>query len=80
MFNKFRVVTFTRNMSDGEATFSKEFNTEKEAMDKFYADCNSYGTNPQTKTCEVVVFNPEGNISKMEMIDNSKYIVEEPGV
>ena len=80
MFNKYRVITFTRNMSDGETTFKEEKNTEKEAMDMFYKNCDSYGTNPSTKACEVVVFNPSGNIIKMEMIDNSKYIVEEPEV
>ena len=73
MFNKYRVITFTRNMEDGEATFKEELDTEKEAMDKFYFNCNSYGTNPATKTCEVVVFDTDGNIKKMEMIDTTKY-------
>lgn len=73
MFNKFRVITMTRNIEDGETTFKEEFNTKKEALDKFYYDCNSYGTNPNTKTCEVVIFDNKGDLIKVEKIDNTQY-------
>ena len=76
MFNKYRVITFTKNMKDGETTFKEEFNTEKEAMDRFYFNCNSYGSNPETKACEVIVFNSKGDIIKFEKIDNTQYITE----
>ena len=79
MFNSWRVITFTRNMSDGEAEFMVRKNSEKEAIDTFYNNCNTYGTNPATKTCQVVVYDPEGHVIKDEQIDNSKYIpAEEP--
>ena len=74
MFNKYRIITFTRNMSDGETTFTDEKDTEKEALDLFRSNCASYGNNPATKTCEVVLFDTNGNIMKMEMIDNTKYM------
>lgn len=76
MFNKYTVITKTMNMSDGENVDWKLKDTEKEAIDLFYNNCSSFGTNPQTKSCEVIVLNPNGDIDKMEKINNSKYISE----
>lgn len=73
MFNKFTVITKTINMSDGEAVVTKDKDTEKEAMDLFYNNCSSYGTNPQIKACEVIVLAPNGDVIRMEKIDNSIY-------
>jgi len=73
MFNKYTVITKTINMSDGEAVVTKDKDTEKEAMDLFYNNCSSYGTNPQTKACEVIVLAPNGDVIRMEKIDNSVY-------
>ena len=77
MFNKYTVITKTINMENGESVVAKDKETEKEAMDLFYNNCSSYGTNPQTKACEVMVLNPNGDINRIEKIDNSKYIVKE---
>lgn len=77
MFGTWKILTITRNMSDGEAHFFAEKATEKEAMDVFYNNCSSYGTNPQTKSCAVYVIMSNGTISRMEFIDNTKYAVEE---
>lgn len=80
MFEKWRVITFTRNMSDGETSFKEELDTEKKAWDKFYYNCNSYGTNPSTKACEVIIVNPNGDIIRIEKINNAKYIEPTPEV
>lgn len=74
MFNKFTVITKTINMEDGENVEWKLKDTEKEAIDLFYNSCSSHGTNPQTKACEVIVLDLEGNIKRMDKIDNNKYI------
>lgn len=74
MFNKFTVITKTINMSDGESLTYKDKDTEKEAIDLFYNNCSSYGTNPQTKACEVIVLAPDGTFIRVERIDNSQYI------
>ena len=74
MFNKFTVITKTINTEDGENVEWKLKDTEKEAIDLFYNSCSSYGTNPQTKACEVIVLDLEGNIKRMDKIDNNKYI------
>lgn len=76
MFNKFTVIAKTINLSDGESVVLKDKETEKEAIDLFYYNCNSYGTNPQTKACEVLIINPDGDIMRIEKIDNSKYLTE----
>lgn len=73
MFNKYTIITKTINLSDGESVVTKDKDTEKEAMDLFYYNCNSYGTNPQTKACEVIVLDPNGDIKRVEKIDNTKY-------
>lgn len=77
MFKTYKVITITINNNDGESHDYAEKATEKEAMDLFYNRCSSYGTNPATKACEVVVLNPDGDLVRMEKIDNGKYIVEE---
>lgn len=74
MFNKFTVITKTINMSDGENLTSVTKDTEKEAKDKFYDECSTVGGNPQTKACEVIILDPNGDVMKSEKIDNSKYI------
>lgn len=74
MFNNYRVLTITKNIEDGESQTVTVKPTEKEAMDIFYYNCNSYGTNPSTKVCEVMVINPSGEVKRVEIIDNSKYI------
>lgn len=79
MFNKYTVITKTINKDNGEDVNWKLKDTEKEAIDLFYNNCSSYGTNPATKACEVIVLEPNGNIFRMEQIDNSKYI-EQPKV
>lgn len=76
IFNSWRVIVLTRNLSDGETEFTNRYESEKEAMDNFYKSCSSYGVNPATKACEIVVLNPDGDLMRMEKIDNSKYIAE----
>lgn len=73
MFNKFTVITKTINMSDGESVTWVNKDTEKEARDKFFDECSTVGGNPQTKACEVIVLNPNGNILRIEPIDNEQY-------
>lgn len=73
MFNKYRIISATMNMSDGEATDVVMKDTEKEAMDTFYNKCSSLGTNPATKACEVVVLSPNGDLVRIEKIDNTAY-------
>lgn len=68
MFNKYTVITKTINKEDGENVVWALKDTEKEANDLFYNNCSSYGTNPQTKACEVIVIKPDGDILKLEKI------------
>lgn len=79
MFNTWKVTVYAINMSNGESEVTYRAIDEKDAMIKFRDWCASYGNNPATKACEVVVLNPDGDLVRMEKIDNSKYIpAEEP--
>ena len=77
MFKMYTVITKTINMNDGESTVTDNKDTEKEAIDLFYNNCYSYGTNPQVKACEVIVLKPSGDIYRLEKIDNEQYIKPE---
>lgn len=73
MFKTWKVTVYAINMSDGESEQTYRANTEKEAMDKFRDWCASYGNNPATKACEVIVVHPNGMIHRTEIIDNMAY-------
>lgn len=73
MFENYRVIRITKNIEGGEAHNIDVKKTLKDAMDAFYNQLSSYGTNPSTKICEVIVLDPNGEITRMEVIDNSKY-------
>lgn len=71
MFNSWLVITRTINVSGGEAEVTARKDTEKEAMDLFYNNLSSYGTNPSTKACQVIVVKPNGDFARFETIDNT---------
>ena len=77
MFKMYTVITKTINMNDGETIVTANKDTEKEAVDLFYNNCSSHGTNPQVKACEVIVLKPSGDIYRLEKIDNEQYIKPE---
>lgn len=78
MFKKFIVFTRTINLSDGENVTTATKDTEREAYDLFYDNLSKFGGNEQTKAVEVIIFNPSGNIEKIDTRDNSEYITSEP--
>lgn len=77
MFNKYFLETITRNMSDGVAQEIKAYDSEREARDKFYDKLSSLGGSAQTKYARIELKNSDGNLVKLEVIDNAKYIVPE---
>ena len=74
MFKKFVVMTRTINLSDGENVTNVPKDTEREAYNLFYDNLSKLGGNEQTKAVQVIVFNPNGEIAKIDERDNSKYI------
>lgn len=74
MFNNWRVVIFTRNMSDGEAEETIRKATEKEARDIYLNKLSSFGTNPQTKCMTIKLYNTEGQQVEEYYVNNAQYI------
>lgn len=77
MFNNWRVVLSTINMSDGENDIVTRKATEKEARDLYLNQLSSYGTNPQTKGLMIYLINPYGAVVEQYKVDNTQYIVPE---
>ena len=76
MFKKYTLIAKTMNLSDGEDLNFETKDTEKEIIDLFYDKCSQLGGNPQTKACEIIILDPNGDLIRIEKIDNSKYITE----
>lgn len=84
MFNNFRILVSTMNLSEGEADDVIRESDEQKAYQKFFDKLSQLGGNPQTKKVMVKLLDKNGDVLKTEIIDNSKYItpvvevVEEP--
>lgn len=75
-FEKWVVLTTSKNIEGGVSTTAVLKNTKKEAMDLLYTNCDKFGTNPATAMLEVMVINSYGDVEKVEKIDNTQYTAE----
>lgn len=81
MFEKYFILQLMMNQSGGTSTEATMYDDEKKAIDKFRDKASQLGGNPQTKFCNLYLYNPNGDVIKFEAIDNAKYgspsVVEE---
>lgn len=81
-YNTYKLVTITKNMNDGDAINSEALNkevegklvpcTENEAILRCLNKASTVGGNPATQAVKCLLLNPEGNVIKIEEVENPK--------